>query len=151
MYCNLRFIRHRKSSLEFITSIRRKIYATMLKLFMSPLLHLFVVLSLSMLIHIFFIADPVYCAEETITNYANTSTAAATISTDTPNTVLFIYNIMTMVWLSILSKQYPLLRIQLFEPLWKHHQQLKQLLRFTKLHQDPLEHCRTQQEFLFIL
>lgn len=73
---------YRKSSLEFITSIRCRLYVTMLKLFMSPLLHFFVVIALSMLITIFIIGDPVYCAEETITNSASTSTAAASISTD---------------------------------------------------------------------
>ena len=53
----------------------------MLNLFTSPILRFFILVTVSMLIHIFFIADPVYCAEETITNSASTSTSA-TISTD---------------------------------------------------------------------
>lgn len=79
---------YRKSSLEFITSIRCRLYATMLKFFMSPFLHFFVVLALSMLINIFLIDGPVYCAEETITNSASTSTAATSISTDTSTTAV---------------------------------------------------------------
>lgn len=46
-----------------------------------------------MLINIFLIAGPVYCAEETITNYASTSTAAASISTDTPTTAVRTINL----------------------------------------------------------
>ena len=57
------------------------IYYIMVKLFTSRILRFFILVTVSMLIHIFFIADPVYCAEETITNSASTSTAA-TISTD---------------------------------------------------------------------
>lgn len=84
---------YRKSSLEFITSIQCRIYATMLKLFMSPLLPFFVVLALSMLINIFLITDPVYCAEEIVTNSASTSTATASIYIDIPTTAVRTINL----------------------------------------------------------
>ena len=74
-----------KNNLEtyvsFITSIKYKIYFTMLQLVMSPIFRFFILVIVSMLINIFFVADSVYCAEDTITNSASTSTAA-TISTD---------------------------------------------------------------------
>ena len=69
----IRSASYKKSTLDFITSVKCKISAILLNLIMSPIFRVFILLTVALLTQSLFFYDPVYCAENPMANIATTS------------------------------------------------------------------------------